>query len=195
MVLSAVCRPCRCRRSWCRRWPRRSHPCRSTHHGSWPPRRRSTAAPRPEGRAARRSPVTGPWPVERQLQPALRNDLPRQRGTLPGQLGHRPAGVLVPFHADGVDLARDQIDLGSIVGGAVIGPVVDDQPAVEPQPHAVIAGGDELKVSVNGASRLAVQRAETPSAETGDDSPRRPAVVDRAFGRGQHRVAGRDPCP
>ena len=89
--------------------------------------------------------------------------------------------IVVPFHPHAIELARDEIDRCDVVGAAVVGPVVDDPPAVEPEPHAVVGRRDELvRLGERGfevrrpAGRDAVAEAPCHFAAA-------PVVVDRTL--------------
>ena len=182
--------PCRCRPSRYRRRPRRPasvaevHVVLSGFVAGKPLERRILDRLR---LAVARRQHAGP---RRHLQPAGRNDLTRQPRPLPGQLGHGPAAVLVPFHADGVEPVGYQVELGDVVRRALVNPAVGDQTAIDPQPHAVIAGGDDPV----GPCRRDFQVGDPAGGDVvASDSPATcgfaPVVVDRGFDPRQNRVA------
>ena len=72
-----------------------------------------------------------------------RDDLLGLAGAGPEQAGDGLAGVLEVLHADVVALPGDEGDRAAVLGRGVVGPVVDELLAVDPQPHAVVADGVE----------------------------------------------------
>ena len=133
--------------------------------------------------------------VDRQLQNAGRDRLPEDRWALPRQMSHGGAAIVVPFHLDAIELARDEIDRRDVVGAAVIGPVVDDPPAVEPEPHAVVRRGDELVRLGERGFEIRRPAGRDAVAEAPCHLVAAPVVVDRVLGPRDHGDARQVPCP
>src|SRR5437660_354617 len=86
----------------------------------------------------------------------LRDDLQRLSWIRPAQPDERGASALIPLQSEVVLLSGLEMDRRAAVQRVtVIGPVVDELLAVDPQPDAVVGVGGEDEVARRGGLDLA----------------------------------------
>ena len=119
---------------------------------------------------------------------ARRDGFLRLTRTLPEQLGHRAAAVLVHLQHHVVGLARFEEEIPIVLGGRMIVPCAENLPSVDPQPDAVIADGeDAIQIGVARHELSSPAHRERLGVHAGSRSVQRPVEVHRLRARDLRR--------